>query len=130
PGVLELRGEVLMYRADFERLNATQGELGRKVFINPRNAAAGSLRQLDARITASRRLRFFAYGWGQVDAMPPCATHGEMLDWLADLGLPVDSHRRQVRGAQALLDFYADVGARRLSLPFDIDGVVYNVNSL
>lgn len=130
PGVLEVRGEVLMYRADFERLNVLQGEKGQKVFINPRNAAAGSLRQLDSRITASRRLRFLAYGWGQVDAMPDLTTHGDMLDWLADLGLPVDSHRRRSRGAQGLLDFYAEVGALRPSLPFDIDGVVYKVNSL
>lgn len=130
PGVLEVRGEVLMYRADFERLNVSQGEKGQKVFINPRNAAAGSLRQLDSRITASRRLRFLAYGWGQVDAMPDVTTHGDMLDWLADLGLPVDSHRRRSRGAQGLLDFYAEVGALRPRLPFDIDGVVYKVNSL
>ena len=130
PGVLEVRGEVLMYRADFERLNVSQGEKGQKVFINPRNAAAGSLRQLDPRITASRRLRFLAYGWGQVDAMPEVTTHGDMLDWLADLGLPVDSHRRRSRGAQGLLDFYAEVGALRPRLPFDIDGVVYKVNSL
>ena len=129
-GVLEVRGEVLMYRADFERLNVSQGEKGQKIFINPRNAAAGSLRQLDSRITASRHLRFLAYGWGQVDAMPDVATHGGMLDWLAELGLPVDSHRRCVRGAQELLDFYTDVGAMRPQLPFDIDGVVYKVNSL
>lgn len=130
PGVLEVRGEVLMYRADFERLNVSQGEKGQKIFINPRNAAAGSLRQLDSRITASRRLRFLAYGWGQVDAMPEISTHGGMLDWLAELGLPVDSHRRRVRGAQALLDFYTEVNGLRLKLPFDIDGVVYKVNSL
>ncbi len=130
PGVLEVRGEVLMYRADFEKLNLAQGERGQKVFINPRNAAAGSLRQLDPRITASRPLRFFSYGWGQIDNMPDVASHSGMLDWLADLGMPVETHRRRVCGGQALLDFYTGVGAARAGLAYDIDGVVYKVDSL
>ena len=130
PGVLEVRGEVLMYRADFERLNQAQGERGQKIFINPRNAAAGSLRQLDPRITAMRSLRFFAYGWGQVDAMPAVRRHGEMLDWFQTLGLPVDAHRERVQGEDGLLSFYAKVAGLRNTLAYDIDGVVYKVDDL
>ncbi|GAA5234730.1 NAD-dependent DNA ligase LigA [Verticiella sediminum] len=130
PGVLEVRGEVLMFRADFERLNREQGERGGKIFINPRNAAAGSLRQLDPRITATRPLRFFAYGWGQVDRALPAATHSDMLDWLAALGLPVEPHRTVVHGADGLLAFYQRVAGLRNSLSYDIDGVVYKVDSL
>ena len=146
PDVLEVRGEVLMHREDFERLNQTQLERGDKVFVNPRNAAAGSLRQLDPRITARRPLRFFCYGWGEVkvaehtptDRSPeggrvgalPFSTHAQMLDWCAQLGLPVNAARRLVKGAAGLLEFYDSVGEERAALPFDIDGVVYKVNSL
>ena len=146
PDVLEVRGEVLMTRKDFERLNETQQKRGDKVFVNPRNAAAGSLRQLDPRITASRPLRFFAYGWGEIrvrrdgqvdlfrqeagDAEMPRPTHSDMLDWFAELGLPVNDLRRRLKGADELLAFYEDIGARRSSLPFEIDGVVYKVNQL
>jgi DNA ligase (NAD+) len=141
PDVLEIRGEVLMNRADFARLNQAQQARGEKTFVNPRNAAAGSLRQLDPRITAGRPLRFMAYGWGEVQpplrrgggragAAGAVATHAGMLDWFGQLGLPVDGHRRVVSGASGLLDFYRDTAARRGELPFDIDGVVYKVNSL
>ncbi|MER1966156.1 NAD-dependent DNA ligase LigA [Castellaniella sp. GW247-6E4] len=135
PAVLEVRGEVLMTRADFDRMNQAQAAHGDKTFVNPRNAAAGSLRQLDPRITATRPLRFFAYGWGQVldeagREVLPHGRHGAMLDWLGALGLPVSPGRRPCRGAAGLLAFYADIGAARATLPYDIDGVVYKVDDL
>ncbi|WP_322999270.1 NAD-dependent DNA ligase LigA [Castellaniella sp.] len=135
PAVLEVRGEVLMARADFARLNEQQAARGDKPFVNPRNAAAGSLRQLDPRVTAARPLRFYAYGWGQIrDAagrdLQPQATHAAMLDWLATFGFAVSPGRQRCRGAAELLRFYASVGAQRATLPYDIDGVVYKVNDL
>ncbi len=131
PGALEVRGEVLLFRADFEDLNAAQAERGQKIFINPRNAAAGSLRQLDPGVTALRPLRFFAYGWGQVDHWPDdIHRHSQVMRWLADLGLPIESAQRKVAGLTGLLDFYHQIGERRHQLPYDIDGVVYKVNSL
>lgn len=128
PDILEARGEVLMYRADFLRMNERQRAGGDKEFANPRNAAAGSLRQLDPKVTASRPLRFFAYGLGEVDeeSVPP--THAGMLDWLERLGLPVAAERQVVDGVPGLLDYYRRLGERRAALPFDIDGVVYKVN--
>lgn len=129
PGVLEVRGEVFMYRSDFDALNQTQQARGEKIFVNPRNAAAGSLRQLDPRITARRPLRFFAYGWGDINADHP-RTQAAMLDWLAELGLPVNNERKVVRGADQLLAYHRNMSERRSQLPFDIDGVVYKVNSL
>jgi DNA ligase (NAD+) len=107
---VEVRGEVLMFNRDFESLNETQRAKGDKEFVNPRNAAAGSLRQLDSRITAARRLSFFAYGMGRC--------------W----GVAVAYQRRVVRGVSGLLDYFADMGRLRVSLPFAIDGVVYKVN--
>lgn len=130
PDVLEVRGEVLMNRRDFDRLNQAQQDRGEKIFVNPRNAAAGSLRQLDPRITATRPLRFFAYGWGEISGPTPCPTHAQMLDWFTTLGLPVNAARRVVKGANGLLGFYQHTGAARGTLPFDIDGVVYKVNLL
>jgi DNA ligase (NAD+) len=130
PAVLEVRGEVLLFRKDFAKLNADQGERGEKVFINPRNAAAGSLRQLDPRITARRPLRFFAYGWGEIEGQAPHATHSAMMSWLEELGFPVNNERKVVTGAAGLLDFYRDIQVRRPDLAYDIDGVVYKVDSL
>ncbi|CAM3746231.1 NAD-dependent DNA ligase LigA [Bordetella sputigena] len=151
PSVLEVRGEVLMNRRDFERLNEAQAARGEKVFVNPRNAAAGSLRQLDPRITAQRPLRFFAYGWGEVHGLAgrqsgkfdepapgtratstlPREAHSAMLEWLAELGLPINTqHNRKACGADGLLDFYARVAKLRPKLAYDIDGVVYKVDSL
>lgn len=135
PAVLEVRGEVLMARGDFARLNEAQTARNEKPFVNPRNAAAGSLRQLDPRVTAARPLRFYAYGWGQVrDAgghdLLPRSTHAAMLDWIAGFGFAVSPGRTLCRGANELLGFYAAVGAARNGLPFDIDGVVYKVNDL
>lgn len=129
PDVLEVRGEVLMYRSDFDALNRAQQARGEKIFVNPRNAAAGSLRQLDPRITAQRPLRFFAYGWGELQGTPP-ATQAAALDWFERLGLPVSKERTVLRGADQLLDYYARLSSRRDNLPFDIDGVVYKVNAL
>lgn len=130
PDVLEVRGEVFMDRSDFERLNQTQAARGDKVFVNPRNAAAGSLRQLDPKVTATRPLRFYAYGWGEVSqTLPP--THAQVLEWLAQLGLPVNhSEHALVKGADGLLAFHDRVGRQREQLGYDIDGVVYKVNSL
>ncbi|MGI4814800.1 MAG: NAD-dependent DNA ligase LigA [Janthinobacterium lividum] len=132
PHVLEVRGEVLMLKRDFARINAHQRELGEREFVNPRNAAAGSLRQLDPAITAKRPLTFFAYGIGVLEGAAMPATHAAVLDWFRALGLPVcpDDLRPVVRGAQGLLDFFHTVGARRADLPYDIDGVVYKVNRL
>ncbi len=129
---LEVRGEVLMLRKDFDALNARQAAKGEKLFVNPRNASAGSLRQLDPRLTAERPLTFFAYGIGAFDgagmenAIPE--THSALMDWLAVQRFPVASQRRVVRGIAGLKDFYRDIGAQRPALPFDIDGVVYKVN--
>ncbi|HKB74127.1 MAG TPA: NAD-dependent DNA ligase LigA [Burkholderiales bacterium] len=126
PGSVEVRGEVVMYKADFERLNARQRERGEKEFANPRNAAAGSLRQLDSKITASRPLRFFAYGVGDSRGF---RRHSEVLDWIAERGLPV-SERATVRGLSGLFGFYRSMGEKRDKLPYAIDGVVYKVNRL
>ncbi|WP_321876526.1 NAD-dependent DNA ligase LigA [Paraburkholderia bannensis] len=128
PKVLDVRGEVLMFRRDFARMNDRQREAGQKEFANPRNAAAGSLRQLDSKITAQRPLSFFAYGIGVLEGEPMPATHGELLDWYAEMGLPVNGERAVVKGAQGLLDFFRAVGEKRDGLPYDIDGVVYKVN--
>ncbi len=130
PGFLEIRGEVLMYRRDFDRMNLRQRANGEKEFVNPRNAAAGSLRQLDSRITAQRPLRFFAYAVGVIEGAAAPATHGELENWLEELGLPVCPERRVVVGTRGLMQFYSEIGARRAELPYEIDGVVYKVNSL
>jgi DNA ligase (NAD+) len=132
PPLLEVRGEVLMQKRDFEALNAEQTAKGEKSFANPRNAAAGGLRQLDPRITATRRLTFFAYGVGEVDwdRTPSPATHSALMDRLAALRLPVTRERAVVRGLAGLLAYYRAIGARRANLPYEIDGVVYKVNDL
>ena len=130
PARLEVRGEVLIFRRDFEQLNAQQRAAGLKEFANPRNAAAGSLRQLDPKITARRPLRFLAYGVAELSvAMPEPDTHAALMDQLVAWGLPVARERELVRGG-GLLGYYARIGAARESLPYDIDGVVYKVNSL
>ena len=128
--LLEVRGEVLMFRQDFERMNDAQRARGEKEYMNPRNAAAGSLRQLDSKITASRRLHFFVYGIGASEAWPPADTHAEVLMRLAALRFPVSEERSVVQGLNGLLEYYRHLGERRPALPFDIDGVVYKVNNL
>lgn len=131
PALLEVRGEVLMLKKDFEMLNAQQREKKEKEFANPRNAAAGSLRQLDSRITASRKLSFFAYGVGMVEGgRRPEGKHDRLLDYLVSLRLPVARERQVVRGVKGLLEYYRRIGAIRDKLPYDIDGVVYKVNDV
>jgi len=130
PAVLEVRGEVLMFKADFDKLNERQREAGQKEFANPRNAAAGSLRQLDARITAQRKLRFFAYGIGLVEGAEIPESHSKVLDWFDRLGLPVSKERAVVRGSAGLLDYYRGIGDKRPTLPYEIDGVVYKVDRI
>ncbi|WP_341644688.1 NAD-dependent DNA ligase LigA [Thauera sp. SDU_THAU2] len=130
PAVLEIRGEVYMRRDDFEALNLRQAEAGEKSFVNPRNAAAGSIRQLDPAIAARRPLSFFAYGLGETEGWALPATHAEVLDAIAAFGLPVCQHRAVVQGAAGLAAFHARIAGLRETLPFDIDGVVYKVNSL
>ncbi len=130
PRRLEVRGEVFMRRADFERYNAQQRARGQPTLVNPRNGAAGSLRQLDPAITARRPLSFFAYGLGEVQGWTPPSTHGAVLDALAALGVPVCAERVVGLGSAALIAFHRAIAARRDSLPFDIDGVVYKVNRL
>lgn len=129
PEVLEVRGEVIMHKADFERLNDEQKMEGHKPFVNPRNAAAGCLRQLDPKVTAKRKLSFYAYGLGEVSA-PLALTHSGTLDCLQKWGFPVASQRRVVKGWKALAEFHDWVKSIRQTLPFEIDGVVYKVNSL
>ena len=124
---LEVRGEVLMYRRDFDRLNERQRAAGQKEYVNPRNAAAGAVRQLDSKITATRRLRFFAYALASESGS---GTHSGALDRLEKLGFPVCKERDTVSGADGLLEFYARIGKMRDKLPYAIDGVVYKVNRL
>lgn len=128
PKLLEVRGEVLMLKRDFEKLNQSQLQKGEKLFANPRNAAAGSLRQLDARITAQRPLTFFAYGLGASEGTPLLSNHKMALDYLQSLHFPVSEQRDLVKGAAGLSAYYQRIGALRDQLPFDIDGVVYKVN--
>jgi DNA ligase (NAD+) len=128
--VLEVRGEVYMSRKDFERYNEKQREQNLPTLVNPRNGAAGSIRQLDPALAARRPLSFFAYGLGDVQGWELPTTHSAVLDVLDRMGMPVSSEREVVRGAQGLVEFHRRIAAKRDSLPFDIDGVVYKVNSL
>ncbi|GHH56288.1 NAD-dependent DNA ligase LigA [[Pseudomonas] boreopolis] len=130
PRVLEVRGEVYMPRADFEKYNEQARLHGGKVLANPRNGAAGSLRQLDPRITAQRPLSFYAYGVGEVQDGELPATHSAILARLRDWGFPVSGLVEVVRGSDGLLDYYRRIGAARDGLPFDIDGVVYKLDDL
>jgi DNA ligase (NAD+) len=130
PALIEVRGEVLMFKQAFADLNARQRERGEKEFVNPRNAAAGSLRQLDSRITAGRPLAFFAYGVGLGADAIDVKTHAELMDKLAAWGFPVAAERRVVHGSKGLLGYFAEIGEQRPTLPYDIDGVVYKVNRL
>ena len=129
PEVLEVRGEVLMLKEDFLALNRAQEARGDKLFANPRNAAAGSLRQLDARVTASRPLTFYAYGIGEVSDpdQVPASQHG-MLEWLGTLGFLPPPGAERVQGVSALLDYYRHTGSVRATLPYAIDGVVYQLD--
>lgn len=129
PAVLEVRGECIMHRSDFEALNRRQLAEGAKTFANPRNAAAGSLRQLDPKVTAGRTLHFYAYCLGEVSE-PFAETQSGVLERFESLGFPVAKLRRVVHGPEALAAFHSEVLAKRAELPFDIDGVVYKVNSL
>ncbi len=128
PPLLEVRGEVYMRRDAFERMNERQREKGDKSFVNPRNAAAGAVRQLDPAIAAQRPLSFFAYGLGAVSGWDEPPTHSALLDAIANFGLPVCADRSVAAGAGGLVAFHQAMGAKRDALPFDIDGVVYKVN--
>ena len=130
PEVLEVRGEVLMFKKDFHDLNRRQRENEQKEFVNPRNAAAGSLRQLDSQITATRQLRFFAYGLGELKGSPLPRSQSALLDWFVQLGIPVCDERKVVKGFKGLMGFFNRIEEKRESLPYEIDGVVYKVNSI
>jgi DNA ligase (NAD+) len=129
PEVIDVRGEIYMAHKDFQRLNAEQAAAGAKVFANPRNAAAGSLRQLDPAITASRPLRFFAYAWGEASELP-ADTQAGVYDAFRRWGLPLNPLVRECKGARELLAFYERMAEERAKLAYDIDGVVYKVNRL
>jgi DNA ligase (NAD+) len=130
--LLEVRGEIFMHRADFNRLNERQQAAGERAYVNPRNAAAGAVRQLDPKVTARRPLRFSAHGFGELDGIS-FEAQSDFLDRIEALGLPVfpkKAERKVARGAAELVAFHRAVSQRREALPFDIDGVVYKVNSL
>jgi DNA ligase (NAD+) len=129
PRILDVRGEVLMFKLDFEKLNERQRAAGTKEFANPRNAAAGSLRQLDSRVTAKRSLRFFPYGIGLLEGAELPGTHRGLLDWYQAMGIPVCPDNAVVCGVNQLLAFYREIEIKRASLPYEIDGVVYKVNA-
>jgi DNA ligase (NAD+) len=129
PALFEARGEVFMPTARFARMNELARERGEKVFVNPRNAAAGSLRQLDARVTAARPLSAFFYGLGALEGVRLPTRQLELLEMLRDFGLPVSPETRAVRGVEGCLDYYRRLGERRSTLPYQIDGVVYKLDS-
>src|SRR4051812_19372588 len=129
PKVCEVRGEVYMTKADFLALNERQKAAGAELYVNPRNTAAGSLRQKDAAITASRPLRFFAYAWGQMSEMP-AATQSGMVKWLGQCGFHTNPILRLCKSAEDLLAFHHEIGLKRGALDYDIDGVVYKVDRL
>jgi DNA ligase (NAD+) len=130
PRVVEVRGEVYIRRDDFERLNEAQRKAGAPTYVNPRNTAAGAVRQLDPSVTAKRPLSFFAYGLGEVVGWELPPTHSAVLDAFARWGVPVNDERAVVYGGAGLAAYYERIGRLRDTLPFDIDGVVYKVNSL
>src|SRR5262245_50483797 len=129
PAVIEVRGEVYMRRADFQKLNAERAKAGEPIFANPRNFAAGSVRQIDPKMTASRPLRFFAYAAGEVSGKI-AGTHWEFLQHLKEWGFQVNPLAKLCKDADTALAFYRDIAAKRAELPYDIDGVVYKVNRL
>lgn len=130
PETLEVRGEVFMPKEGFEKLNAKQLENGDKVFVNPRNAAAGSLRQLDSKITATRPLYFYCYGWGSVNGLTLPELHSDMMNHLYHWGLPVQQEMEIVNGVKGCHDYYTQLAEKRNQLPYEIDGIVYKVNRL
>ena len=130
PKILELRGEVLMNKDDFLKLNEHQQEQNLKVFANPRNAAAGSLRQLDPAVTAKRKLQFFAYGLGEVDTSINFNYHSQMIDFIKDLGIPVSKYSEIVQNNKDMEAYFQKILGQRNTLPFDIDGIVFKVNSI
>ncbi len=129
PEIFEIRGEIYMAKADFAALNAAQQKAEAKVFANPRNAAAGSLRQKDASVTAARPLRFLAHGWGEVSDVP-AASQNDMMRRIESWGVPVSPLLARFETVADVLAHYRDIEARRAELPYDIDGVVYKVDSL
>jgi DNA ligase (NAD+) len=129
PAVCEVRGEVYMTKAAFLELNRKQAEAGKQLYVNPRNTAAGSLRQLDPTITASRPLGFFAYAWGEMSAMP-ADTQSGMIKWFASCGFKTNPLAKMCRSVEALLAFHREIEAERATLDYDIDGVVYKVDRL
>lgn len=130
PEVLEVRGEVYMTKADFLALNERQAAAGKQIYVNPRNTAAGSLRQLDASVTAERPLKFFAYAWGEILPAPPYGAQSQMVDAFGRWGFSVNPLMVRVTSVEALIDHYRLIEAQRASLPYDIDGVVYKVDDL
>jgi len=129
PDIFEIRGEIYMSKADFAALNVAQQNSGGKIFANPRNAAAGSLRQKDARVTIARALRFLAHGWGEASALPG-TTQAEVMAAIANWGVPVSPHLMRCDGVDAALAHYRGIEAARADLPYDIDGVVYKIDRL
>ncbi len=129
PKVCEVRGEVYMTKAAFLELNRKQAEAGKQLYVNPRNTAAGSLRQLDPTITASRPLGFFAYAWGEMSEMP-ADTQSGMIKWLGSCGFKTNPLTKMCRSVEALLEFHRKIEAERATLDYDIDGVVYKVDRL
>ncbi len=133
PKLIDVRGEVLMTRFDFQKLNQSQEKNGGKPFANPRNAAAGSLRQLDPAITSQRKLSFFAYGVGRLEGFGDALdlvprSQARLLAWYREIGIPVSSWTQLVSGVSGVLEYFKKIEEARLQLPFDIDGVVYKVN--
>ena len=129
PDIVEIRGEVYMAKSDFLALNEKMAAEGKQTYVNPRNTAAGSLRQLDATVTASRKLRFFAYAWGEMTVMPADTQYG-MIEVLKSWGFPVNPMTKRISGVDEIIDHYREIGLARPDLDYDIDGVVYKVDEL